>query len=239
MVCAIFFDLDGTLCTLKRPFQEIFSDSFKPLFKRHPDISYETIHEVWRRVLHEETEMHTLKAIQQTLHHLHLEIPPGIEEMVDRFQEAYSLQICAKEDLCSILPALSQKYSLGIITNGPSDLQEGAIRALGISEWIEHVVISGDSQIAVRKPNPEIFVKALQPLGIVPEEAVMVGDSLEVDIHTPQKLGFHTLFLGKFGELLKTKSGQLAQCINTLSELAGVLDNHFGAGCKVKIAKNL
>jgi len=69
-----------------------------------------------------------------------------------------------------------------IVSNGPSDMQRAAIRSAGIEGLFETVVISGDVDVAVRKPNPEIFLIACRRLGVLPGEVLMIGDNEEADL---------------------------------------------------------
>lgn len=223
---AIFFDLDGTLCHLKRPFQEIFTESFKSIFDSNPELTYDIVHQAWRRVLGEDGPMHAVKALTKTLRQLHINVPLDLKAQVMIFRENYQAEIVEKENLKSIMQTLSNFYSLGIITNGPLDLQQDAIKKIGVQEWMKVVLISGDPNVMVRKPNAKIFQMGLEMLGTRPEETLMVGDNLEADIHTPQHLGFHVLFIGKMRPTaLHAKKGQLVGCIDSLKELPFLLKN--------------
>ena len=53
---------------------------------------------------------------------------------------------------------------------------------MGLLDYFEyeHMAISAD--LGIRKPNPAIFMYALNKLQVQPEEAAMVGDSLKADI---------------------------------------------------------
>jgi putative hydrolase of the HAD superfamily len=221
---AIFFDLDGTLCHLKKPFQEIFTDSFKSIFECKPELTYDIVHKAWRKVLNEEGPMHAMKALTKTLHLLQIGIPLDLEGQIENFRACYQKEIVEKENVKSIMQTLSNFYSLGIITNGPLDLQQDAILKIGVKEWMKAVLISGDPNVGVRKPNAKIFHMGLEMLGSRPEETLMVGDNLEADIHTPQNLGFHVLLLGKMPPpALHAKGGQLVGCIDSLQQLPSLL----------------
>jgi len=45
------------------------------------------------------------------------------------------------------------------------------------------------------KPNPQIYRTVLERLGVKPNEALMVGDTPEIDIIPPKKLGMETALL--------------------------------------------
>jgi putative hydrolase of the HAD superfamily len=69
---------------------------------------------------------------------------------------------------------------LGIITNGTVHIQDAKINALGLRELLDVVVIS--EREGMRKPEAEIFNRALDSLGVVASDAWFVGDNPEVDV---------------------------------------------------------
>lgn len=89
------------------------------------------------------------------------------------------------EDTLSTLTVLKQRgYILGVVTNrhyGGRPFHED-LQTLGLLDYFEydHMAISAD--LGIRKPNPDIFLYALNRLYVPPEEAAMVGDSLKADI---------------------------------------------------------
>jgi len=73
-----------------------------------------------------------------------------------------------------------QSYLLGIITNGRGQFQTRAVEGLGIREYFDAILISGVENI--RKPQVEIFERAMNQLGVLASESVFVGDHPEADI---------------------------------------------------------
>ena len=95
------------------------------------------------------------------------------------------------DDTLSTLAVLKRHgYTLGVVTNrhyGGLPFRED-LQTMGLLNYFEyeHMAISAD--LGIRKPNPDIFMYALNKLNVEPEEAAMVGDSLKADI-----LGARTL----------------------------------------------
>ena len=106
------------------------------------------------------------------------------------------------DDVLSTLTILQQRgFQLGIVTNrhwGGQLFQED-LQTLGLLNFFDprHIAISAD--LGIRKPNPAIFLHALNALHIPPEEAVMVGDSLKADIPGSKMLGIFTVWKPKPG----------------------------------------
>jgi len=78
------------------------------------------------------------------------------------------------------LDAVADEYRVGLVTNGDPTLQTPKLDSLGIGDRFETVVHGGVD--APYKPNPEPFHVALDELGVEPERAVHVGNSLESDV---------------------------------------------------------
>jgi HAD superfamily hydrolase (TIGR01549 family) len=89
------------------------------------------------------------------------------------------------DDTLSTLTVLKQRgYILGVVTNrhyGGRPFHED-LQTMGLLDYFEydHMAISAD--LGIRKPNPDIFMHALNKLCVPTEEAAMVGDSLKADI---------------------------------------------------------
>ena len=69
---------------------------------------------------------------------------------------------------------------LGVVTNGGQDRQRKKLDAMGLSDTMDVILISGAE--GIRKPDRRIFHRALSRLGVEPREALFVGDHPEADI---------------------------------------------------------
>ena len=79
------------------------------------------------------------------------------------------------------LAYLTQKgYKLHLITNGFEETQHNKLKHSGIASFFIEVITSECSNSI--KPNKEIFDYAFMKTKAVPEESIMIGDSIEVDI---------------------------------------------------------
>jgi putative hydrolase of the HAD superfamily len=68
----------------------------------------------------------------------------------------------------------------GIVTNGYTALQSRKVQQHGLDDLVDFVLIS--EQAGVHKPDKAIFDKALELAGVLPEQAIFVGDSPASDI---------------------------------------------------------
>ncbi|HKF37625.1 MAG TPA: HAD family hydrolase [Ktedonobacteraceae bacterium] len=96
------------------------------------------------------------------------------------------------DDTLSTLAVLQQRgFLLGIVSNriwGGQAFQED-LQTLGLHKYFDLRTIAVSGDLGVRKPNPAIFLHALDALNVSPEEAAMVGDALSADIVGAQRLG--------------------------------------------------
>jgi len=92
-----------------------------------------------------------------------------------------------------LMTELSQTYALGLLTNGAPDLQREKIAASGLESFFKAIAVSGEHGIG--KPKPDIFHRLLSEIGVQPEEALMVGNSLERDIAGARNAGIRSVWI--------------------------------------------
>ena len=92
------------------------------------------------------------------------------------------------ERLINTIDNLSKRYDLVILSNFFSVSQMNRLNTMGIGKYFSS--ISGEELI---KPNKEAYIKACG--SYKPEECVMIGDSLYLDIECAQKEGLKTIFV--------------------------------------------
>jgi putative hydrolase of the HAD superfamily len=93
----------------------------------------------------------------------------------------------------ALLETLRERgLKLGLVSNvfDPPELFRADLDRFGISERVDVAVFT--SETGLRKPDPAMFRKALDALGVEPAAALFVGDSLSVDIAGAAAVGMHT-----------------------------------------------
>src|SRR5258706_105522 len=79
-----------------------------------------------------------------------------------------------------------------------------------------------------RKPSPKPFRRALEILGIGPEQALMIGDWPERDMVGAKKAGIRTAF-ARYGDTFGTKESGADYDVNDVYELVEIVDRLNGA----------
>lgn len=93
----------------------------------------------------------------------------------------------------ALVKYLAQKYRVFISTNAPEGQQVERLIKAGLYGGIERVFAS--EQIGFAKPQKEFFSACLERMdGILPEETVMIGDSLSADIFGAHNMGLMTIW---------------------------------------------
>jgi putative hydrolase of the HAD superfamily len=90
------------------------------------------------------------------------------------------------------LARLRGRLRVALVSNFSADLRR-ILGEEGLLDLLDAVVISSEAGTA--KPAPEIFLRALDELGVGPNQAAMAGDSLPRDIAPARRLGLGTCWL--------------------------------------------
>lgn len=72
---------------------------------------------------------------------------------------------------------LKEKYSIALLSNDIAEWSAYLRKCHGIDEYIDYAFISSD--LALRKPDPEIYKQALGRMNVRPSECVFIDDSPE------------------------------------------------------------
>lgn len=91
-----------------------------------------------------------------------------------------------------VLAALSGRFRMGIVSNFYGNLENILVEA-DLARFFGAVADS--SRVGIFKPDPGLFVNALERLGATPFDTAMVGDSLSKDCVPAARLGLTTIWL--------------------------------------------
>ena len=128
---------------------------------------------------------------------------------LDKFIEVYdNLDIELNESVRETLEYLSNKYSIVALTNWFTKSQKNRLKKLDILKYFDEVY-GGDYK---SKPHKEAFIHAMG--NYKPEDCIMVGDSIDMDIEPSKKLGMKSYLYGNSDKY---------ECINKISDLMEVL----------------
>jgi putative hydrolase of the HAD superfamily len=116
------------------------------------------------------------------------------EEMNIRFLELLPSRTILFPYAIEIMHYLTNKnYELHLITNGFEEVQHSKLKYSGLDKFFKEVITSEGSNSL--KPNKEIFSFAFEKAGAKPEESIMLGDNIEVDIIGAINAGIDQVFI--------------------------------------------
>jgi putative hydrolase of the HAD superfamily len=186
----ILFDLDVTLADNSGAWDEVWPDVAEKLAERYPGFDpdaflqreVETSERHYELLLRGDVDFPTYRRnfLRESLE------PWG--ELDDETLALYVEGRARALDAIKLYPdALETVRALrrlalkvGVLTNGPSDLQRRKLALLGLEGELDGVAISGE--LGVSKPDPEAFRAAVALLGLEPAEVAMVGDHVANDV---------------------------------------------------------
>ncbi|KAL2851555.1 HAD-like domain-containing protein [Aspergillus pseudoustus] len=114
-------------------------------------------------------------------------------------------------------------YRLAIVTNGQIDDQNDKAQDIGVHHLVDRIVTSEEA--GRPKPDPSIFQLALEGFGTLPDEAFIVGDSVESDIRGGLDAGLKTiLYTPSAQDSQRLLFGVQVPVIRHMSELLGYVD---------------
>jgi FMN hydrolase / 5-amino-6-(5-phospho-D-ribitylamino)uracil phosphatase len=197
---AVLFDVDFTLC---RPGPELSPDRYARIAARHGIVLDVGRYDAAREAAALNLKRHPELLHDETIWHRFTEEifigmggPEGIAsdcatEIEQGWEASENFELF--EDALPVLDELrAAKLRIGLVSNGIRDL----------TEFVAHHRLDVDAAVGSRahgrvKPHPTIFQAALELLGASPEESVMVGDSLEEDVHGAQALGMRAILIDR------------------------------------------
>ncbi len=206
---AILFDLDDTLVDARGSWRAGFAEAIAELHARSPALQRlglpTTIYDTWFRRYSEDAHRatgfgewqarFTIEAFERLVAD-HLGPDPALAaQLVARYQAATPGHLAIFPDAEPLLERLRARYPLGLISNGPGELQRPKIEKFSLERHFEVVVVSGE--LGVRKPDPAIFATALEALGVAPERTVFIGDNPTDDVAGACAVGLAAIWVNR------------------------------------------
>lgn len=184
--CAVVFDLDDTLYPERDFVRSGFRAVSAAIEREAGKCAFDRLIE-WFECQHPDPFGKVLKQFQ-------LLIPK--QTLIDTYRN-HCPDLALTADVRGLLTELkSSGHVLGLLTDGRSRTQRNKIRALGLEEWIDAIVISeefGSAKPAER--NYRYFEKCFAG-----RPCVYVGDNLAKDFVAPNRLGWQTVGVLDRGE---------------------------------------
>lgn len=186
MIKTILFDLDGTLLDREASLEHFIDSQYNRLQAFLGHIPQEVFKArfveldargyVWKdkvyRQLMEEFEIRGI----------------AWQALLDDYVTQFHLSCVPFPNLIELLEHLQhQNLAMGLITNGFTALQYSNIKSLGIENYFSTILIS--EQEGIKKPDPQMFMRAVERLDVKLSESMYVGDHPVNDVQASRKVG--------------------------------------------------
>ena len=123
------------------------------------------------------------------------ELLEKVDSAFEHFHDARN-EIEFFPETLSVLENLNSKFELIALSNGNADIDKA-----GLGDYFT-AHFSAEST-GKPKPDPAMFLAALELLNIHPEQAIHIGDHQEEDINAAQRLGFRTIWFNQNGRTVQ------------------------------------
>lgn len=122
----------------------------------------------------------------------------------------------------TIVKELSGRYPTVLVTNFYGNMPV-VLKEFGLDSCFGHIIES--AVVGLRKPDPALFAKGVEALGLEPFEVVVIGDSYRKDIHPARTLGCKAVWLKKicWEEEPILPSAEPTAIISSLEELPAII----------------
>ena len=211
MIKAVFFDWFNTLARFEPPREELYSQAFQQFgIKLSPKDIIRGILTADRYYFEENTKSPVEKRSPQEQMEVYLYYPNAILteagvkapkelplKILNIVKEQFrGMTFTLFDDVLSTLKTLKErKFILGLLTNLDKDMNP-ICRELGLESYLDFVVTS--AEVGVDKPEPPIFLTALQRAGVNASEAVHVGDQYKLDIIGARGVGIAPILIDRY-----------------------------------------
>ncbi|MBX9974094.1 HAD family hydrolase [Cytobacillus firmus] len=195
MIKAVIFDLDGTLLNRDESVKMFIQKQYERLIKLVGHIPKERY---VRRFIELDNRGYDWKdkVYQQLVNEFDITNITS-EELLQDYISQFKIHCISFPNLISMLEELrANKLVLGLITNGKGQFQMDNITALGIRDYFQTILVS--EWEGVKKPDPQIFKRALDQLNVLPYESIFVGDHPDNDIKAAQNVGMKGIWKKDF-----------------------------------------
>ncbi len=120
-----------------------------------------------------------------------------------------------------VLNQLREHYLLAVVSDAQSAWALPELRAVGLHEYFDPVVITGD--YGYRKPDARLFQTALDRLQVLPNQAIFIGNDGYRDIFGARQLGIKTILFRHTQDMPRPNEAEPDYIIREFAELTRAL----------------
>lgn len=217
---AVYFDLDDTLCG----YWDASKIALQRVFERHTPAGHVAQDMVrhwaaafrgfaptlkktgWYEGYLQKAEPTRTEQMRLTLERIGVQDPELAAKLSQAYMEERDNALSLFPDSIQVIETLRQHFPLGLITNGPADLQRQEIATLGIGHYFQNIFIEGE--MGEGKPSKAVFDRAALVVDCRPHEVLMVGNSYEHDVRAALENGWHAVWIRRGSDVPPSAGGE-------------------------------
>lgn len=190
MIECILFDLDGTLVNREKSLENFLEAQWTA----HSELHKIPCDLYVQKFLELDSNGSVWKDIVYNRIILDFNLPSiNPDQLLHEYIHDFSRYALLYPDVRQTLRDIKNKnIRLGIITNGRSDLQSSVIHATNLQELMDVILISETERL--KKPDKQIFQRALEKLNVSSENSIFIGDNPKADIEGAHLVGMKTIW---------------------------------------------
>jgi putative hydrolase of the HAD superfamily len=113
--------------------------------------------------------------------------------LADRAVERFRVErnkVTPYDDVKQVLEVLGKHYFLIAVTNGNADINYTPLKG-----YFQHALTA--EMVGASKPDPAIFIEAMQLGQAKPEQTLHIGDNPDTDIKAAHDVGIHSIWVNR------------------------------------------
>lgn len=220
---AVLFDLYGTLAYVENPVTE--TEISEHLFSKGYEVSPQQLKAAWTFVSFIDYPKYGYKNwcsyFSKIFWRLKVKVNEETLSAIVKLLESKPYQLYP-DAAGAVIKAKENGFKTAIVTTIAYFQFKKAIQP--IRNYFDFIMTGYEA--GCDKTNPKMYRKVLEILNARPEEAVMIGDDVPIDIILPKKLGINAILLNREGKNVECQ--QADAVINNLNKAVETIIRKFG-----------
>ena len=215
---AVLFDLHGTLAYVENPVS--VEEISEHLFSRGYEVSPQQLRASWMFVAFIDYPKYGYRNWHSYFSRIFWRLKAKVDkttlsdivELLER--NTYTLYPDAAE---AVVKTKKSKLKTAVVTTIAYFQFKKAVKP--IKKYLDCIMTGYEAKCD--KSNPKIYRKVLEILKVKPNEAIMIGDNIKLDVLLPKQLGIHTILLDRKRQNLKCQTANAV--VNNLREALEII----------------
>jgi HAD superfamily hydrolase (TIGR01549 family) len=220
---AVLFDLYGTLAYVENPVTE--TEISEHLFSKGYEVSPQQLKAAWTFVSFIDYPKYGYKNWRSYFSKIFWRLKVKVNEetlsAIVKLLESKPYQLYP-DAAGAVIKARENGFKTAIVTTIAYFQFKKAIQP--IRNYFDFIMTGYEA--GCDKTNPKMYRKVLEILNARPEEAIMIGDDVPIDIILPKKLGINAILLNREGK--NVECPQADAVINNLNKAVETIIRKFG-----------